>query len=398
MAERLLIRLLANGEMSWLALDVGGRALSGANDGVPPAAVAARAQRIVVLAPAEDVLLLETVRLPGARTQWRRALPFALEDRLASSVEELHFAIAERAEGERIAVAVVAATTLRGWLERLARDGIRPDAIYAETQALPCTDGVACVLIDGDRALWRSGATQAGACDLAALPDWLALLSAGEAVAPSLDIRDFRDAPPLSIPAAQYHARQRDALAFFAAQLQAEPSVNVLQGEFAPAHRQAPAQKLWRNAAWLAAAALLLLFVYYGADCWRLSRQSAQLADAARASLHAAFPDMDKVAGDPRQLMDSAMRGARGSESGTGLMRLLTRIAPILAGSSRSALTGMEYHNATLELAVRAPDVQTLDLLNQRLATLPGLKVEVTAANSGADGIDGRLRIAGGAP
>jgi general secretion pathway protein L len=96
--------------------------------------------------------------------------------------------------------------------------------------------------------------------------------------------------------------------------------------------------------------------------------------------------------------MDSAMRGLRGSDSGTGLMRLLARIAPLLGGSTRSALTGMEYHNATLELAVRAPDVPTLDLLRERLATLPGLKVEVTAANSGADGIDGRLRIAGATP
>ena len=35
--------------------------------------------------------------------------------------------------------------------------------------------------------------------------------------------------------------------ATFAAQ--AEPDCNLLQGDFAPAHRQAPAQQLWRRAA-----------------------------------------------------------------------------------------------------------------------------------------------------
>jgi general secretion pathway protein L len=397
MAERLLIRLFADGESNWLALDAGGRALSAANAGVPPAPAVARAQRIVVLVPAEQVLLLQTARLPGARAQWRRALPFALEDRLASPVEELHFAVAERADGASLAVAVVASATLRAWLERLARDGIRADALYAETQLLPCRPSGS-VVIDGERALWRADPAQAGACAVATWPDWLALLAADADAAPAFEVYDFRDAPPLPIAATRYHARQRDVLGFFAAQLAEEPAINLLQGEFAPAHRQAPTQKLWRHAAWLAATAVILLFVYYGADCWRLSRQSAQLDAAAHGILQATFPGMDKVAGDPRQLMDSAMRGARGNASGTGLMHLLARIAPVLSNGTRSVLTGMEYHNATLELAIRAPDVPTLDLLRESLATLPGLKVEVTAANSGAQGIDGRLRIAGATP
>lgn len=381
MSERLLIRLLADDGLTWLAQDASGRALSGANAGAPPAQALERAQRIVVLAPSEDVLLLETPGLPGARTQALKALPFALEDRLAGSVEDQHFAASERLDGERIPVAVVARATLRGWLDRLARDGIRADAMYSECQVLPD----ASIVLDGERALWRDSTAAAGACRTQDLSDWIAVLDAAAESPASRTTHDLRGS-------------HSDALAFFAARLQREPAVNLLQGEFAPAHRQAPARRLWRNAAALAAAALLLLFVYYGADCWRLSRQSARLDTQARAVLHEAFPGMDKVAGDPRQLMDSAMRGLQGGGGDSGLMRLLARIAPILASTTRTTLAGMEYHNATLELALRAPDVQTLDLMRERLAGLPGLKVEVTAANSGADGVDGRLRIAGATP
>jgi hypothetical protein len=46
---------------------------------------------------------------------------------------------------------------------------------------------------------------------------------------------------------------------------------------------------------------------------------------------------------------------------------------------------------------LRAPDVPALDLMRERLANLPGFKVEVTAATSTDSGIDGRLRIVAGA-
>lgn len=216
MSERLLIRLQPDGQLAWLALDAQGRALSSANAGAPSAQALQHAQRVVVLVPAEEVLLLDTPRLSVARAQLRKAVPFALEDQLASPVEELHFAVADRAIGTRIPVAVIAAATLRDWLARLARDGIKPDALFAETQALPCSDGLGSVLIEDGRALWRLAPAQAGACDIAGLPDWLVLLVAGEGRAPAFEVHDFRDAPPLSLPVppARYLAGQRDALAF----------------------------------------------------------------------------------------------------------------------------------------------------------------------------------------
>lgn len=390
MSERLIVRLHSDGHLGWLALDAQRRALSGSQSGAPPAQALARAQRVIALVPAEDVLLLQAPRLPGMRAQLLKALPFALEDQLASAVEDLHFAVPDRLGDEQVPVAVVARTTLRGWLERLATEGIRPDAVYAETQMLPTQAG-GCVVVEDARALWRTP-THAGVSDIAGLPDQLALVDAATA----WDVYDFRDAVPVALPArhARYHAGQRDALAFLAQH--AEPALNLLQGEFAPAHRQAPAQQLWRRAALLAAAALLLLFVYYGADCWRLARQSTRLEAAAEAVLHDGFPELSKVAGDPRALMQSALAGLHGSGDSGGLLGLLGRIAPILGGTTRVTLTALEYHNATLELGLRTPDVPTLDLTRERLVAL-GLKAEVTAANSGSDGIDGRLRVSGGA-
>ncbi|HET8941837.1 MAG TPA: type II secretion system protein GspL [Rudaea sp.] len=395
MSERVLIRLQADGQLSWVTQDASGRVLSGATAGVPPTQVLARAQRIIALVPAEAVLLLETPRIAGGAAQFRKAVPFALEDQLAGSVEDLHFAIPERASGDHVAVAVVARATLVDWATRLASEGIRADAMVAETQALPCSDDSACILIEDERVLWRIAPAQAGTCELSALPDWLQAIAAIDDNPRTFAVYDFRDAGPLELPIQPiaYHRNQHDVLAFFAAHMANEPTLNLLQGEFAPAHRHAPTKRLWRNAIALVAAAIILAFVYYGVDYWRLSRESARLDAAAHAILHSTFPRMDKVAGDPRQLMQSAMRGMNANGESGGLLPLLGRIAPILGSTTRTSLTGMEYHNDSLELAMRAPDVQTLDRMRESLDNLSGLDVELTAVNSGATGIEGRIRI-----
>src|SRR5207248_2821984 len=118
----------------------------------------------------EPVLLLDAPQVSAQRAQLAKAVPFALEDQLASPVEDLHFALPERLTPGHVVVAVVARRVLRDWLAKLATHGIRADALVPETLALPLQDGAATLLIENDRALVRRGASQASACTLDELP------------------------------------------------------------------------------------------------------------------------------------------------------------------------------------------------------------------------------------
>lgn len=389
MSERLLIRLHADGQLSWLAQDAGGRVLSGTNAGAPPAATLARSQRIIVLVPSEHVVLLEADAVSTRRAQLAKAVPFALEDQLASPVEELHFALPDTIAGGRIAVAIVARATLRGWIDTLAQAGISADVMIPEALALAANAEKATLMIEPERALLRWSATHAVACDPPALSQWLSLVAA-----PAAEVFDFRQAPRQTLPitVSGYHERQLDALTFLAAQLVREPELNLLQGEFAASHRHLPLPQLWRRAALLAAAAVVLAIVYAAGDWLRLNRESDRLEDEQRAALRANLPELANVAGDPRQLMESALARMRGGENGSGLLALLDRIGPILAGTTRMSLKSVEYRNATLEIGLRAPDVPALDLVREQLTNI-GLHAEVTSANTSDKGVDGRLHI-----
>ena len=370
--------------------------MSAANAGAPPPATLAGAGHVAVLVPSEYVVLLETDAVSARRTQLAKAVPFALEDQLASPVEELHFALPEQVSGARLGVAVVARSAMRDWIALLAQLGIRADALMPDALAMPIPADGAAVLIEPARALVRWGRSHACACDTAALGPWLAVIAPA-----SLQVHDFRQAPRLDLPVdvARYHERQSDPLAMLAASLAREPAINLLQGEFAPDHRHAPAQKLWHRAAMLAAASVILALVYAGGDYLRLKRESDRLEQAQHETLRASLPEFADVAGDPRQLMQSALTRMRGDGATGGLLPLLGRIGPVLSATPRVSLKSMEYRNATLEIGLRAPDVPTLDLVREQLASgAVGLKAEVTAATTSDNGVDGRLRITGGKP
>jgi general secretion pathway protein L len=69
----------------------------------------------------------------------------------------------------------------------------------------------------------------------------------------------------------------------------------------------------------------------------------------------------------------------------------------VVAGSGRYTLEGLEYRAGTLELVVTAADVAALDQLRESLASIAPLQVELTAATPGSRGVEGRLRVRGGA-
>jgi general secretion pathway protein L len=394
MPQRLLIRLHADGRSTWLAQGADGRALAGATAGLPPAQAAAQATGVVVFVPASEVLLLETAVVSKSRAQLVKAVPYALEDQIAQPVEDMHFALAPKVDGGRIGVAAVAHARLKAWLATLAEAGLHPDAIVPEVLALP----VGGLLIEPAKAELRLAPWRAASIDVDFLGDWLEFANDGSL--PDIDVYDTRIAPPLALPVKPraYHERQRDPLALLASGMPGEPALNLLQGDYAPRHRSAPVARLWRMAAMLAGLALVFAFAQAWAERYALARQSDRLDAAMRGILLEHFPEMEKVAGEPAALMKSALARLGGADATGGAMHVLGRVAPIIGSTTRVTTRGLEFRNGVLELSVTAPDVPTLDTIRERLTTVPGLKVEVTAANPGANGVDGRLRVTGGAP
>ena len=150
MAETLVIRLRAAQEApaSWLIVDANGARSGPARSGpVADALPLAAGRRVLLLVPGSEVALAEP-ELPlrgGARVA--QAVPFALEEHLASDVEALHFAIGSRADS---AIGTPVAAVARGLMDRwsgtcVEAPVIAPQAAYADSAVVPaCRPAARC--------------------------------------------------------------------------------------------------------------------------------------------------------------------------------------------------------------------------------------------------------------
>ncbi len=396
MSERLLIRLASDGRLTWRRLAVDARASHASAQGKPPAAVLAAAEEVIVLVPAEDVLLTQAKIGARNRTQLLQAVPYAVEENLLGNVEDLHFAAVPMADGDT-GIAVVARARLREWIERLAADGIRADVMLPESLAL----APASLLVEDGRVIARLAPWTAFACPLGDATNWLARVRDAGFDTP-LDVHVVgEDTAPVPIQAVDLRTQVGvgDALAFFARQLGA-PTLNLLHGEFAGRQRQARGQRWWWRAAALAAAVVVMAFAHRIVEVVQLGRSLDRIEAASAASLAETFPDLGAAerARPPELVMRARLEGLRGGDASSGLLRLLGRIAPILGATTRVQLRGLEFRNEMLEINLRAPDVQTLDSIREQVAATPGLGAELTATNPIDNATDGRLRIRAVAP
>ena len=122
MAEFVVIRLgkSPDQQVEWIVADDDGTRRSPPAAGtLAEAAAAVRGRPVIVLVPA-PAALTTTVDLPvrgGPRLL--AALPYALEEQVATDVETMHFAAGDKRESGRRPVAAIARESLEAWLEEL---------------------------------------------------------------------------------------------------------------------------------------------------------------------------------------------------------------------------------------------------------------------------------------
>ena len=152
MPHTLLLRLPGPGQddTEWLSIDEAGEPATARQRGpLSLAAAVARSAKVVVVAPATQILLAEPELPPGTGLKLARAVPFALEEQLTEDIDLLVFALGKRRATGGTPVAVVSRSVLQGWVSDLASAGIEPVAIYADMSLLPQNPGQTVLWLEG---------------------------------------------------------------------------------------------------------------------------------------------------------------------------------------------------------------------------------------------------------
>ncbi len=356
---------------------------------------------IVVVIPAQLVVVLTVVLPPGKKSQLLRALPYLVEDELAVAVESLHFALLAAGANGAVQCAAVERRLVASLLERLRAAQLSPTAVVPDSWLLPVPSGAVTVMAREGMVLAKNALGKSCAVDdvngeivLAALcedqvTDTLVLinpedesrwrLSAAGGGIKNIEVREVDN--PLTLLSAQLPSSMTAA--------------NLLQGEFAPSARHTGAAR-WRNIA--AAVALLVglqLIYFVGAGGYFTYRATA-LEQQVEARYREIFPSDKKIV-DIRSQAEGHLRNAAAGGA-TGFMEQVQLLANAwqTLGAELFTLRGLRYDGRenTLHVDVDATSIQRVEELVAALRKL-GSAARLQSARGENTGVRANLVIGG---
>ena len=389
----------------WMVMDGSGARRSNVQSGPLDLAVATAASRkVIVLVPGTDALLAEPVLPVKSGVKLAQVVPFALEEHLATDVEDLHFAVGKRESRPGTPVAVVSHARMDAWLALLANAGLNADAIYPETAALPETPNAITLLIDGARVYVRRSDTRGAVLDVQPLIEALQLaLASGEEAREHVTIylseddyereRELLEGMREFTASLQLKLLPDGPLPLLAANVVKDGGVNLLQGRYQSNRKLQLSFAPWRYAAVLA---LVFLASHIGLKSWQYFHYKSQEArvDEQIGQLYqqlmpgAPLPDASAA----RRMVESRLNQLRGSGPVSGMMTTLAALGEAMGQVTNTNVESIAYTNNTTHLRVLAPSVAELDRIRQ-VASEHGLDAKIESETPRDSKREGRLQF-----
>ncbi|WP_285163851.1 type II secretion system protein GspL [Shewanella goraebulensis] len=399
MSERLFIRLGKTSESpcSWLVWSEQEQEIIASGELSDAASLNSLTERagnrpVDVLVPASSMTLTQ-IELPEKnQRQALKALPFMLEETIASNVEDMHFVVGPR-EGEHLNVVAVAHEQMQDWMSWLMDAGIKVKRIVPDCLALPLEQCRWAALDMGDELLLRTGEGSG-----VSLPKtWL------DFALPQLMPEKQQDEAPLNI------AAYSEDLVFMDAEVEPKPldlpmmvlakgilqaPINLLSGVYLPKREYSKHLMLWKNVAIIAAVAIVLSLVNKGLTIHQLENQTAEVKQQSEAIFKRVIPSVNRIV-NIRSQMDSQLRSMQGQGGGAAFFEMLDGLrgsfeqVPDLKPNSLR----FDANRNELRMQVTAKTYDQVDKFKELVEARYDL--DMGAINSGEDEVNTTLTLRG---
>ena len=410
MSESLVILLREGDTPQWLVCNDDGQVIVNPVSGELAQATAMSAgRRVVVIVPAAEALATDSDAPAKSAAKLAQVVPFALEERVADEVENLHFAIGERSEaGARIPVVVVARERIDAWIAQLQAAGLAPTAIYSAATLLPSMPGQMIALLDGDTITLRVGES---------LPLVLPALSITDAFEMALATQAPTvaglEAAPLGLLLYaghdEWHAHQSEidalrerftgvkvqllpggSISVLAPAAAAGDAVNLLQGALATSVPGEVRWRSWRIAAVLAGALVLLHIGARYFELTRLQKNETALDTSIEEAFRIAMPGQQNAT-NARRRVEQRLAEVR-SGSGGALLPALSALATARNAAPAATIEGITFRDGNIQLRISAPDAASLDAIGQQLRAAKW-QADILGGSANGDSYRGSMQI-----
>lgn len=387
MQQKLIIYLRAQDNINpdWVIVDESGIQQKVRHGNAQDLSALADGKQVIVMVPAEEVVLTSAALPKMNRSHLVKALPFALEEQVIGDVDTLHFVPADNQSDENLSVAIVAKNKMQEWLALLQSWNVQADVLMPTLFGLPLEENTWIVALQ-DMAIVRMSAYQGFACDINNLNELLniALHSTGQAPQ-QIHIKNYSSHTFVTALNAEINVKQ-DSHA--ENQLESDlaintlkfPYINLMHGAYKSKKSRYPEMnKIWKTAMILSIALLSLLFLYPAISYLILNQRVNNISEQIAEVYKRNFPQSSSIVA-PKLRMQEKLQAYMGHAGESKSLILMGTLGRAMNEAKGITIKRLDFQQNRMTLELSAASSQAFSRLTDFM-TSHGLTVKQDSAN-----------------
>ncbi|MCA1767810.1 MAG: type II secretion system protein GspL [Idiomarina sp.] len=344
---------------------------------------------VIVALPGQDVLMTKVTLPAGTKRHLQRIIPYALEEELASDIEELHFAWPD-VKGTELPVAVVAKERMNEWLQVLTEAGIDSAYWLPDCFLLPHQEAVWQAMELADSVIVRTGEWQGFTIE----KDQFAQLAPSFA-AEQENPTEIIHYGSLNWPQTPAPLSAADIEVPFTIAVQAVATgkgINLRQGAYRSQRAKRSVDLPWRGLAAAVSVLFILAVLLNGVRYWQLDSQSEVLKAQAEQLYRDAFPGQTRIVNLTVQLQRQLDSLGLGSGDEASVLVVLQQLAPAFKSQPELQLELLRFQNNELRLQATARSFSQFEAFQQAVKA-QGLSIETGSMSNRGEQVSGSLTV-----
>ena len=394
--EQLLVRLGANhtDPISWLVYSRTEDEIIASGELPNAEALSSLTERagqrsVIALAPSSEILLKWVELPPKAGRKIISAIPFMLEDELATDISQQFFAIGPK-RGDEQAVAVVSHEKMELWQSWLSEAGLFCDTIIPDVLAVPVTENGWSVLTLGEQLLVRQDTFKGVQGEATWLLPTLVHFTAQQES--PITITNYAGIDLSTLPNIEEAQAPLELPMQVLAKEAMQSGFNLCQGDYKVKRKRSGVLNQWRIAAVLAVLALCTSLIDKGFSLYQLKAQNQALSSEINTAVKAGFPNIGTYRNVRLKLQSELAKLEQGGGSASMLI-MLDQLAPAFSATDVKPQT-LRFDATRTEIRIQAQG-KNFEALEQfkRTAESAGFVVEQGAINNRDNGVVGTVSV-----
>ena len=354
---------------------------------------------VIIMLPGEEILS-KSLTLPiKSNAKLKQAIPFALEDDIASDINDCHFAFKKSEIDESIIVNVINRKLFKNYLNQLKEINISPSFVVSENSCVSMTEDTINLIIEDAKAHGRCGFKEPYTLDIMELTAIIKVLESNNINHLQISLSKNNDSLIKQIrgladtyKSVDTKILSKGAFQEFIKNYFVQDHINLLQGDFKPKIKFEKVFKPWRKSAALAIFLLLSLIINNVLTTNKLVNYEADLS-AYFLNEYKYFYNSAPNVDDPVRIVNSIKNGAQLNMNNSIFLNGLNLISESVAKENNVQLSSISFDDNRFNLRVFTLTLTSLDSLITNINSNNSLNAIIQTTNQSDSKVESRIQI-----